>query len=225
MKLASQLFTETIRQQVAEAVATAEEKTSGEIVPVVATSSGRYDRPEDIVGLITGLSLSGLAWCVDFGALFGAGWEGGEHAGPCWVTVAVLMVVGFVVGAITASHVAPLRRFFTPREEMRQEVMARAAEAFQTNRLRATKDATGVLIYVSLYERMVRVLGDDAIAAKVSQPQWDDICNAVIQGMAHGRPGGGLVEAIGKAGELLGEHFPRAEDDVDELTNELRLID
>jgi putative membrane protein len=224
MKTASGLFTESERRKVAEAVTAAEKNTSGEIVPVVATASGRYDRAEDLVGLLFGLILMGLAWVVDFGALV-ADWGTVERTGPCWVTAAIFMLIGFVAGSVIASHVAPLRRLFTPTEEMRQEVIARADAAFHTYRIRNTAEATGVLIYVSLYERMVRVVGDDAIAAKVDQPRWDDICNTVVRGMIDGRPGDGLAEGVMKAGELLADHFPSAETDTDELPNELHLID
>ena len=34
------------------AIGEAEQKTAGEIVPVVATASGRYDRGEDLFGLV-----------------------------------------------------------------------------------------------------------------------------------------------------------------------------
>ena len=51
MQQASTLFNEEQQQQVERAVQAAEGLTSCEVVPVVATASGRYDRPEDIVGL------------------------------------------------------------------------------------------------------------------------------------------------------------------------------
>jgi uncharacterized membrane protein len=51
MRRATDLFDQQQRKQVAQAVVEAEANTSCEIVPVVATVSGRYDRPEDIIGL------------------------------------------------------------------------------------------------------------------------------------------------------------------------------
>ena len=51
MQRAANLFSEEQRKQVEQAVIDAEAKTSAEIVPVVATASGRYDRAEDIIGL------------------------------------------------------------------------------------------------------------------------------------------------------------------------------
>src|SRR5579863_9429829 len=44
-------FNDIDRQRVAEAIRDGESQTSAEIVPVIAGSSGRYDRPEDVVGL------------------------------------------------------------------------------------------------------------------------------------------------------------------------------
>ena len=50
MQRAANFFNAEQRQQITRAVAQAESGTSCEIVPVVATVSGRYARPEDMVG-------------------------------------------------------------------------------------------------------------------------------------------------------------------------------
>ena len=61
---ASALFSEEDRQAINEAVTEAESQTSAEIMTVVATDSGRYDRPEDIVGLFAGLASMIVAWGI-----------------------------------------------------------------------------------------------------------------------------------------------------------------
>ena len=45
-----------------KALGEAEEKTSGEIVPVVATVSGRYDRAEDLFGLVLAAIALVVSW-------------------------------------------------------------------------------------------------------------------------------------------------------------------
>ena len=62
MQQASTLFNEEQRKQIEQAVQAAEGMTSCEIVPVVATSSGRYDRPEDMVGLWLATLAAVLVW-------------------------------------------------------------------------------------------------------------------------------------------------------------------
>jgi hypothetical protein len=50
MRRTSKLFTEEEKKRIIEeTVHDVETNTSAEIVPVAATASGRYDRPEDIV--------------------------------------------------------------------------------------------------------------------------------------------------------------------------------
>ena len=100
-----------------------------------------------------------------------------------------------------------------------------AAAAFRRLRVRGTAAGTGILIYVSLYERMVRVLGDDAINARVTQADWDTVCRLAVDGLRTGRSAEGLADAIRKAGELLSRHFPVQPGDRNEIVNELQLID
>jgi uncharacterized membrane protein len=72
---------------------------------------------------------------------------------------------------------------------------------------------------------MVRVVGDDAIEAKLTPQDWQAVCDLVVAGMKTGQAAEGLEGGIRKAGELLSRHFPIRPDDVDELPNTLVLID
>jgi putative membrane protein len=89
-----------------------------------------------------------------------------------------------------------LRLPFIPRREMEEDVARCSAEVFQRYRVRATAGAIGILVYVSLYERMVRVVGDDVIAAQVEAPTWTDVADLVRGGMQRGDPVGGLTVGI-----------------------------
>ena len=55
MKTASQVIGPDDRAKIEAAIASAETKTSAEVVVIVATRSGLYDRAEDLVGLVLGL--------------------------------------------------------------------------------------------------------------------------------------------------------------------------
>ena len=108
---------------------------------------------------------------------------------------------------------------------MEEEVDRAAAAAFQHNRLRNTEDSTGILIYISLYEHQVKVVGDDGISAKLTHPDWQHICDAIIKDFKEKNYTNGIVEGINLSGKLLAEHFPIKEGDIDELANELVIID
>ncbi len=224
MKQARELFTEEDKKKIAEAVAKAEEKTSGEIVPVAATVSGRYDRAEDIVGALTAIIILGVAYLCSCG---GSGeWvEGQQHGGPGFIATAFILLIGFPLGAVAATMYPVLRRPFIPETEKQQEVERQAGEAFHRFRLRSTEGSTGILIYVSMEERMVRILGDDAISEKLNQSHWEEVCALVTGELREERYADAFIKGIERAGELLAEHFPIEPGDTNELPNELKFID
>lgn len=222
---ASQLFTARDRERIAEAIAAAEARTSGEIIPVAAGESGRYDRAEDVFGVLTALAVLATGWTLSGMRSGSEDWVSAGTPPPGLFGVALLVIVGFAAGASLASFVPVLRLPFILRQEMDEEVDRSAAEAFHRFRLRETAGATGILIYVSLYEHRVRVLGDSAISGKLGEADWQSICSAVTDGMKRGLPAEGLVQAIGRAGDLLARHFPRETSDRNELVNELKLLD
>jgi putative membrane protein len=223
---ASELFKEADRRRISEAITAAEARTTGEIVPVVAGASGRYDRAEDIVGVVTASVLLACAWALFQGVnAEPEGWAGGGalKLGLPWVLL--IVIGGFAVGAAAASRFWALRLPFVPKDEMEEEVDRAAGEAFHRFRLRETAESTGILIYISLFEHRVRVLGDSAISAKLGEAEWRAICDAVTDGLKRGQVAGGLVRGIELAGELLTQHFPADHRNPNELVNELILID
>lgn len=140
-----------------------------------------------------------------------------------WTSLCV--VAGFIAGVSLTSRVAWLKRLLTPHPEMRQEVERAAKAAFDRFRVGQATRGTGILLYVSLVERMVCVLGDQPIGAKLDQEIWDKIHGTIVEGIRGGRPAQAFCEAIADCGALLGEHFPRQTGDGHKLSNELRIVD
>ena len=225
MKPASSLFSDEQRQSVKQAIAQAESKTFAEIVPVVATASGRYDRPEDIVGLWLGIIALVATWL----ALPQASTDSGSWGGfPLWekiVCVAAAVVVGFMVGAMVASRVGWLRRLFTPRKQMREEVESSARRVFFDSRVHRTAGATGLLIYVSLYERMAAVIADETIVKNLGQPVMQELARQLTDRLKSANPAEAICQTVTSAGDRLGSVLPRAQDDANELPDGLVVID
>ena len=85
---ASERFDVRHRERVALAVARAESMTTVEIVPVVATTSGRYDRAEDVCGMCCGvLAMLGGWWILPEIASDASSWA----SSPAWVRPLVLV--------------------------------------------------------------------------------------------------------------------------------------
>jgi len=102
----------------------------------------------------------------------------------------------------------------------------RAEMAFLEEEVFRTRQRTGILLFLSLFEHRVIVIGDSGINQQVQQSQWDGIVKTVAAGIHAGRPGEALVEGIRQCGELLERHGVAIQpDDSDELSNELRRRD
>jgi len=225
MRRASKHFNDAQRRTVEQAVVEAERKTSAEIVPVVATASGRYDRPEDIVGLWLGIIGLIVAWWVLPVVPTDSGSWGGMPEWERLLIVVVAAVAGFVIGAVLASHVGWLRLLFTPRRQMRDEVAARARAVFLDNRVHHTAGNTGLLLYVSLYDRMPAILADRSIMDRPGQDVLDQLCAVLTRKLRDLHPADAICQIIRVAGEKLAPVLPRAEDDVNELSDTLVILD
>ncbi len=219
---ASKLLSKSERERVAAAIESAESTTSAEVVVCIATRSGRYDRGEDLIGVAVALLCVAGAWLAFQGA-HNESWGLSLTLGL--LPILGIFAVGFSLGATAATFFPALSLFFSTRAEMRSNVHDRARIAFQDLGVRGTRAATGVLIYVSLLERTVSVIGDQAITEAIEQKTWDTLRDAVIAGLAEGRPSEGLCNAIEQAGVVLAENMPGTHDDTDELGNHLRIID
>jgi putative membrane protein len=227
MQRASNLFSAADQRAISEAVQAAEARTSGEILPVVATVSGRYGRAESLWGVVVAAASLALVWGTCQGYHHGpGGWGAGEprlRLGLPWILA--VLAAGFLLGQLLAGVLPALRQLLATRQEKAEEVERSARAAFQRFGVRRTVARTGVLIYISLAERMVRILPDAAIETAVDPGAWQELVDLLAAGMAEGRHTEALVEVIGRVGALLETPFPHQPDDVDELSNELRLLD
>ncbi|MEX0818520.1 MAG: hypothetical protein WD070_02970 [Pirellulaceae bacterium] len=225
MRRATDLFNQQQRKQVAQAVVEAEARTSCEIVPVVATVSGRYDRPEDIIGLWSAVIAAVSIWLTFPRPLNETGsWDGT----PMYVGVIAMVacvVTAFIAGALVGSRIGWLRRLFTPRQQMLEEVSSRAREIYFDKRVHHTAGATGLLIYVSLFEHMAVILGDQEILDKLGQSFLDRLCQQLTEGLDRGHSSDAICDVIAAAGEQLSGPLPRVSEDVNELQDALVLID
>ena len=226
MQRAANFFNAEQRQQITRAVAQAESGTSCEIVPVVATVSGRYERPEDIVGLWLA-ALAGAAVAFWYPPrLPEVGHWGAEL--DLWlplIAIVAAIMVAFVLGALIANRIGGLRRLFTPRAQMRDEVNARSRQVFFDQRVYRTEGDTGVLIYVSLYERMAVVLASQAILDKLGVSVIEQLCQQLTAGLRQGKPLESFCGVIEAAGRQLSGPWPRTAGDVNELPDALVILD
>jgi putative membrane protein len=205
MRNVETFLTQAEQDALVQCVKKAESTTSGEIVPVIATMS--YDYPR--AGLIGSLILGALAAVALTLAL------GREDM---WVFL-VLFLALFLCFSRLFDAVPALKRPFLSKREMREEVAEAAFTAFHAHGLHDTRDKTGIILYVSVFERSVQVLADKGINDMVNPQAWEEVVAMVTDGIRAGNPGQALCAGVTRCGEMLAERFPIKPDDTDELPN------
>ena len=92
-------------------------------------------------------------------------------------------------------------------------------------RLGMTKTAlrNGVLLFIACEEQRFVILGDRGIDEKVPPGFWDEIAAGLTRAFQQREFTEGIAHAIHRAGEELRAFFPRAHDDVNELTTDINI--
>jgi len=205
MNKAANFFTAEERQRIEAAVQAAERRTRGEIVPLVVDAAYSYPRAEIQGGGLLALALAAnLAWWL--------------FAGSLWVFLLILLL-GYWPCRLLLRFSPPLLRRLIHPAEIDAEVEERAKTAFLDHGLHRTREGTGILILICLFEHRVQVLADHGIHHAVTPETWQKVADMVTAGIKAGRTCDALCEAIDYCGDLLAEEFPPRADDSDELPN------
>ena len=215
--MAKHPFSEADQNRIKEAVAAAETKTAGEIVPYYVSESDDYQEATWRGGLI--FAILGLLAASGLLRYYGDWSSFGSYE-------ALGIVFGSLALGVALSYIPLLRRWLAGRELLDRRTRARALEAFVEEEVFDTEDRTGILIFMSMFERRVIVIGDSGINAKVGQSDWNEVVDLIRSGMKAGNPTNGLVDAIKKCGQLLHKKGVEIqEDDSNELSDSLRIGD
>ena len=209
--LAETLLSETDRQRILAAVAAAEKKSAGEIVCMIVSSSYHYPMASVLGATAFALPLALLTTHFLGGWL----WIGTDNM---WLFLG-LFAIFFALMHWILGRWPTLKRRFISRREIDEEVEEAAVNQFFRKGLYRTRDANGVLLFISVFEHKVWLLADKGIHEKVSPEAWSQLVGRITRGIRKGQGADAICMAIKDIGDLLQFHFPIKPDDTDELDN------
>jgi putative membrane protein len=196
------------RERIAAAIRAAEERTSGEIVCVLAQTSS------DIMALPIFLAAAAaltLPWVL-----------------MALTAMTVQRMLSLQILAFFALLIVlclpRVRVALMPRQAQRAVAHRVAMEQFVARGIARKKERSGILIFVSLAERYARIVADEGISNRVPQSEWQAAVDALIAHMRSGHVAEGFITAIEVCGSKLAEHFPRSGVTRDELPDRIYLI-
>jgi len=196
------------RKRISSAIRSAEGKTTGQIVCVLARSSSDSTALPLFIAAVVSFALPWLLVATT--------------AMPVFRILALQIAVFLALTGVL--HLPRLRALLIPHAARRAIAHRAALEQFAIRGIAHTKNRTGILIFVSLAERYARIIADDGIAARVPQSEWQGAIDALVEHMRGGRIADGYIAAIEICGKVLAVHFPSGETTPDELRDRIYLI-
>ena len=204
---AEKFFTPEEKGKIKAAVQDVESRTSGEIVVVVVDRSDHYREAEVLGGVLLGSVLSLVVTLLFFHVLI-------------WSYIPLSFFLYFPCRLLFQRQEA-LKQLFVGARRKDEAVRMRAEREFFEKGLYRTKKDTGVLFFLSLFERKIWVLAGRAICEKMDQETLNRFAGQVSAGIREGRTCSALLETIREIGGLLSQYFPVTSDDTDELPDDV----
>lgn len=212
-------------KRVSDAVAAAEARTAGEIVTVVADRSDGYSDVAfawSVLVAFTALTLFAVSPQILLDRLeaLAGGWNH-EWTDRQLLGIATALAIVTFLGAWLVQLWQRLKFGLVPPPVKTARALARAIDVFKVGAERRTHGRTGILIYLSMREHRAEIVADEAIASKVEPETWGDAMAAMLAHIREDRLADGMIAAVERVGAVLAEHFPRTENDTNELPDRL----
>lgn len=183
------------KQSISQMIAKAEKKSHSEIVPMIVEFSDDYPAAHFRGALLLSFLFSLALYLSPLSII-----------NPIYFLL--IQIPGLICGHLFA-NIPFFARILVTKEEMKRETHQRALEAFYYHNVHKTQSRTGVLIFISLFERRIEIIGDLKISEKIDQKIW----NEIILGFSTEVKSTPLTLAfehlIDQVSNVLENHFPK----------------
>lgn len=202
-----EFFDEAEKELIRRAVADAETRTTGEIATMVVPESDRYREAEQLGALLVAALVAVIAAVA-------------LHQVTIWTYIPLVCLLFFPTLALFR-YSPRLKLSFVGARREAEAVRERALRAFFEKGLYRTREETGILIFISVLEHKVWILGDRGINERIAPGSWETLASELALGIRSGRAAPALCSVISACGGELASHFPRRADDRNELPDDI----
>lgn len=203
------LFSDQDLADIKKAIEAAEKSTSGEISVHVKNASSSYS--SEIVFACFYISffiLTIIFFFVGFSVYY-----------PL-----AIIIFGIILNIVARRCPKFFLNFVLP-SWVDNAVSEAALFSFYESGLNRTKDKTGILIFISLLEKEVCILGDKGINDKLPQDHWEESVKKIVQGIKKGEATKAVIDVVNNNISVLEKHFPAKPDNFDEIPNDVIIKD
>ena len=201
------LFEDATKSAVKRAVADVEKVTSAAVVVAVAPTAGFYSHAAYVGGMVIAALM--LAVFLYYPEPFD------------WTYLPLELGVGFALGAVLVRNVDAVRRALSGRRLLDENVRRAARERFVDLGVSKTSARTGILVFVSAFERRVEIVPDTGVDLAALGGAWEDAVKKLDRTLRLDADPQRFIEGLRALGAPLAAVLPRNSDDVNELADEV----
>lgn len=201
------IFTEKFKTELYQTVKDIESGSPVEIVAMIKPNSGNY---RDI-SLLSGAAVSFLAYTYFMfaPAIFDV------------YRIYFMTVIAFFIGFAVVEFTAPLKRMLSGKKRTEKNVEIYSRAVFQKGGIRHTQKKVGVLIYVSLFEKKIKVIADRGVKNAIPPEEWNKIKTDFQASFKAASFSTAFFEELKKCQSVFSKYMPSQEDDINELPDDL----
>ncbi len=203
-------FNEQFRTRLYHQIQEIERQTLAEVVVIIRASSDKYRD----VALWAGF---GLEVVVAIFMLFSP-----IVFNPYVISITTLL--SFLLGYLLVQTIPPLKRFLVPQARKRRALEVYARAIFQKGKIHYTREHTGLLVFISLFERMVYLVPDVGLTNAIPEHLWQEIehkFNSIFNGDDFVTEA--LMRELTELKHVLSQYVPPVEDDINEIPDDLNV--
>ncbi len=129
----------------------------------------------------------------------------------------------FVVGYLLAELIKPLKKILTNKKRLIRNTDIYARAVFQKGGIRFTNEKIGVLIYVSLFEKRVKLIADRGAFTLVPNEFWSKFKKDFNSIFESDNAADAFIVELQKTKAIFAEYILPIENDINELPDDLEV--
>ncbi len=134
-----------------------------------------------------------------------------------------IALASFVLLYLICELINPLKRLLIRKKRMNRNVEIYGRAIFQKGGIRFTGQKTGVLIFLSVFEKQVLILPDRGALTAVPDEEWQTLNNNFQTVFNRKDIAAAFIKELKNSGKIFAEYILPAENDINELPDDLEV--
>lgn len=202
-------FNDDFKSKLYETIADIENNSLVEVVAIIKSKSGRY---RDVsLWFAIAVMFAASSFFMFSPIIFDV------------YMIYVFSFLIFILAYLLSELIKSLKRFFIKDKRMTRNIDIYARAIFQKGGIRFTQEKIGVLIYVSLFEKKVKLIGDRGAFTLVPNELWRKMKKDFNSIFEEDDIPAAFIKELKKTKAIFAEYILPIENDINELPDDLEV--